>query len=158
MDTPSDAHPPLPPGIDEHTVFRTLFAAHPDALIVADASGAIVLANPAAAQLLGYTAGELVGLNVDALVPDSIRQKFESLRQALTAIGPCNGESAVHASVRKMSPVDAQRYATSILLMLGELVRVKGGGERIAFVKTGRAVVETEAAVPGVIQLRTTGN
>lgn len=90
-------------------------------------------------------------------VPDSIRQKFESLRQALTAVGPCNGESAVHASVRKMSPVDAQRYATSILLMLGELVRVKGSGERIAFVKTGRPVVETEPAVPGVIQLRTTG-
>jgi len=34
-------------------------------------------------------------------VPDSIRQKFTSLREALTAVGPTNGESAVHASVRK---------------------------------------------------------
>jgi hypothetical protein len=94
----------------------------------------------------------------DDQVPESIRQKFESLREALTAVGPCNGESAVHASVRKMSPVDAQRYATSILLMLGELVRVKGSGERMAFVKAGRPVVEAEPQVPGVIQLRTTGN
>lgn len=90
-------------------------------------------------------------------VPDSIRQKFESLRQAMTAVDPANGESAVHASVRKMSPVDAQRYTTSILLMLSELVRVKGSGERLAFVKVQRPVVETETPVPGVIQIRNTG-
>ena len=87
-------------------------------------------------------------------VPDSIRQKFESLRQAMTSVGPANGESAVHASVRKMSAVDAQRYATSVLLMLSELVRVKGSGERLAFVKVNRPVVENEQQVPGVIQLR----
>ena len=91
----------------------------------------------------------------DEEVPDSMRQKFGSLRQAMTAVGPCNGESAVHASVRKMSPVDAQRYATSILLMLGEMVRVKGSGERIAFVKPGRRLVETESHIPGVIQFHT---
>jgi hypothetical protein len=91
-------------------------------------------------------------------LPDSIRGKFESLRQALTSVEPANGESAVHASVRKMSPVDAQRFATSILLMLAELVRVKGSGERVAFVKVSRPVVETEVQqVPGVIQLRNTG-
>lgn len=89
-------------------------------------------------------------------VPESIRPKFESLRQALTAVGPSNGESAVHASVRKMSPVDAQRYATSILLMLSELVRVKGSNERLAFIKGGRPVVETTPQIPGVIQLRNT--
>ena len=91
-------------------------------------------------------------------IPDSIRQKFESLRQAMTAVEPANGESAVHASVRKMSPVDAQRFATSILLMLSELVRVKGSGERLAFTKVQRPVVESESPVPGVIQLRTTAN
>ncbi len=75
--------PPLkPPHIDEHSVFRTLFAAYPDALIVADAHGAIVLANPAAAHLLGYTIDELVALNVDALVPDSIRPRHAAYRSA----------------------------------------------------------------------------
>lgn len=90
-------------------------------------------------------------------IPEPIRPKFLSLRQALTAVAPTNGESAVQASVRKMSPLDAQRYATSILLMLSELVRVKGSGERLAFVKVNRPVVESEQAVPGVIQLRNTG-
>ena len=41
--------------IDDDTVFRSLFAAYPDALLVADAPGAIVLANPSATALLGYT-------------------------------------------------------------------------------------------------------
>ena len=60
----------------------------------------------------------------------------------------------MHASVRKMSAVDVQRYATSILLMLSELVRVKGSGERLAFTKVNRPVVESDPQVPGVIQLR----
>ena len=68
--------------IDESSVFRNLFAAYPDALIVADPHGCIVLANPAAAQLLGYTAVELVGLNVDVLVPDAIRPRHAAYRDA----------------------------------------------------------------------------
>jgi hypothetical protein len=94
----------------------------------------------------------------DEQVPEAIRQKFESLRQALTAVGPANGESTVHASVRKMSPVDAQRYATSILLMLSELVRVKGSGERLSFSKPSRPVVANDPQIPGVIQLRNNAN
>ena len=75
-------HAPLPPDLDEQSVFRTLFAAYPDALVVADARGAIVLANPAAAGLLGYTVAELVGLNVDVLVPDAIRPRHAAYRDA----------------------------------------------------------------------------
>ncbi len=70
----------LPSSIDEHSVFRSLFAANPDALIVADARGAIVLANPAAAALLGYSVDELRALNVDALVPDVIRPRHAAYR------------------------------------------------------------------------------
>ena len=74
--------PPLPPAIDEHGVFRTLFAAYPDALVVAGAQGNIVLANPAAAHLFGYSVDELVALNVDALVPDAIRPRHAAYRAA----------------------------------------------------------------------------
>ena len=80
--SPSKATRSLPPGFDEAPVFRSLFAAYPDALIVADASGTIVLANPAAGLLLGYRIDELVGLNVDALVPDSIRPRHAAYRHA----------------------------------------------------------------------------
>ncbi|MDM0008160.1 PAS domain S-box protein [Variovorax sp. J22G73] len=72
----------LPSGIEEGSVFRSLFIAYPDALLLVDRAGAIVLANPSAAALLGYDAGELAGLNVDVLVPDSIRPRHAAYREA----------------------------------------------------------------------------
>ena len=74
--------PALPSGIEENTVFRSLFVAYPDALLLVDQAGAIVLANPTAAKLLGYTVEELIGLGVDALVPDAIRPRHASFREA----------------------------------------------------------------------------
>ena len=42
----------------------------------------IVLANPAASILLDYSVAELVGLNVDVLVPDAIRPRHSADRGA----------------------------------------------------------------------------
>lgn len=80
---PSAAPPALalPAGIDERTVFRSLFAAYPDALLVVERSGRIAMANPAAAALLGYSCEELVALNVDVLVPDAIRPRHAAYRK-----------------------------------------------------------------------------
>ncbi len=69
-----------PEMLDDPALFRSIFAAYPDALLLVDASGTIELANPAAEGLLGYTADELVGLGVDALVPDSIRPRHAEYR------------------------------------------------------------------------------
>jgi len=69
-------------GLDETDVFRSLFAAYPDALIVADAAGRVVLANPSAAALFGYAVEELVGLEVDQLVPDHVRPQHAAYRDA----------------------------------------------------------------------------
>jgi len=80
MSTPPSSASNLVPGFDEGTVFRSLFQAYPDGLIVADATGRIVLANPNAAALLGYAVDELVGLGVDMLVPDAIRPRHASYR------------------------------------------------------------------------------
>ncbi len=79
-------HLPLPaqaPGpVDDLGVYRLLFSAAADGLLLVDAAGGIVLANPAAAQLLGYVADDLIGTPVDALVPDSIRPRHAAYRQA----------------------------------------------------------------------------
>lgn len=72
----------LPSGIEEGSVFRSLFLAYPDALLLVDQGGTIMLANPAAARLLGYATEALVGLGVDALVPDSIRPRHAAYREA----------------------------------------------------------------------------
>ncbi len=75
------------PSHAEHdlSVYRSLFSAYPDALLLVDTSGKIALANPAATELLGYEMGELIGLNVDELVPDSVRPRHSSFRQSYSA-------------------------------------------------------------------------
>ena len=68
--------------IDEDQIFRSLFAAYPDGLLLVDAAGHIVMGNPAAASLLGYTQDELARMNVDALVPDAMRPRHAAHREA----------------------------------------------------------------------------
>ncbi len=51
-------------------------------MLLVGPTGRIVLANPAAAELLGYSQEELSGLEIDALVPDSIRPRHASFREA----------------------------------------------------------------------------
>ena len=83
MSQPTIAAPAsaLPSGIDERTVFRSLFFAYPDAMLLVDQAGGIVMANPSATVLLGYAPDELIGLNVDVLVPDSIRPRHAAYRE-----------------------------------------------------------------------------
>ena len=66
--------------VDVRTLFESLHEAYPDALVVVDADGRVVLANPAASALLGYSNTELVGIDVDALVPDALRSRHAAHR------------------------------------------------------------------------------
>lgn len=50
-------------------MFRALFETAPDAMVVIDLAGFIVLANPQAARRFGYANGELVGQAVEVLIP-----------------------------------------------------------------------------------------
>ena len=70
------------PGLDDGAVFRSLFGAYPDGLLLVDLQGVIRLANPAAGTLLGYEPGQLPGLPVEQLVPDAIRPRHAAYRQA----------------------------------------------------------------------------
>jgi diguanylate cyclase (GGDEF)-like protein/PAS domain S-box-containing protein len=58
--------------------FRKLVMAGPDAVVGVDAAGKIVLANPESEKLLGYESGELVGKDVDCLVPLTSRESHGS--------------------------------------------------------------------------------
>ena len=69
-------------GIDEVEVYRSLFHAYPDALLLVDSAGSIVLANESAARLLGYEPDELRDRSVEDLVPDSIRPRHAAYREA----------------------------------------------------------------------------
>jgi PAS domain S-box-containing protein len=49
--------------------FRSIIETAPDGMMVADAAGKLLLANPNAEQLFGYAPQELVGLNLAKIVP-----------------------------------------------------------------------------------------
>ena len=74
----------MPPALGLGSIYRALFAAYPDPLLLVDERGDILLGNPAAAELFGYSANELAGLTVDALVPDGIRSRHAEYRAAYT--------------------------------------------------------------------------
>jgi two-component system sensor kinase FixL len=57
-----------------------LLNAAPDAMVVVDAEGTIVLANPRTEKLFGYSNEELIGGSVELLVPDRVRERHRAHR------------------------------------------------------------------------------
>ncbi len=62
--------------------FRSLVEAAPDALVIVDESGRIVISNRMVTELLGYSHDELVGQPVEMLVPPRQREVHSALRAA----------------------------------------------------------------------------
>jgi diguanylate cyclase (GGDEF)-like protein/PAS domain S-box-containing protein len=61
--------------------YRGLLEAAPDAVIVTDKGGRIVLANQNVSSVFGYTSKELVGQSVEILVPEALRMHHNDLRK-----------------------------------------------------------------------------
>ena len=64
-----------------HAIHQNLFNISPDGIVVTDSAGIIRDANPRAAELFGYTQQELVGLKVEALVPERFRRSHPRHRE-----------------------------------------------------------------------------
>ncbi len=64
----------------------------------------------------------LVDIDEDEL-PIALKQAFADLRQSVTRFAPLNGESAICATVRKMSPEEASECATQIVALYSDLTR-----------------------------------
>ena len=60
--------------------FRLLVEASSFGLVVVDAEGVIIMANPGAASMLGYENGRLEGLSVDSLLPLDQREQHARMR------------------------------------------------------------------------------
>ncbi len=65
----------------EQERFESVVAASPTALMMVDHSGAIVLVNDQMERVFGYRRAELLGMNVDALVPQRFRGSHEAYRR-----------------------------------------------------------------------------
>jgi PAS domain S-box-containing protein len=73
--------PEIPSGL----TYRDLFEAAPDAMLVLDQSGRIVVANRQAEQLFGYESSELLGQPIEALVPERFESRHRQHREGYAA-------------------------------------------------------------------------
>ncbi|HEV2964542.1 MAG TPA: PAS domain S-box protein [Candidatus Angelobacter sp.] len=64
----------------EENRFRRLLEAAPDAILEVDAQGQIVLMNQVAETMFGYSREELLGMNVESLVPAAMRGNHQRHR------------------------------------------------------------------------------
>lgn len=67
------------------TIFRSLLEAAPDAMVVVDPQGHIVLVNARTEILFGYGREQLLGQSVEQLVPSRFRDGHTNHRRAFTA-------------------------------------------------------------------------
>ncbi|WP_353216768.1 PAS domain S-box protein [Sandarakinorhabdus sp.] len=75
LDTASASHPAL---IDSnHALQQSILATVPDAMVVIDEAGTILLFSDAACRMFGYDASEAVGQNVRGLMPNPDRDRHD---------------------------------------------------------------------------------
>ena len=149
-----------PPHLDD-SIYRVLHAEYPDALLVVDAAGAIVLANPAACKLLGYPMDEIVGLGVEMLVPDAVRSRHAGYRSGYgrnPVPRPMGTDMELVARRRDGSEVMVEialsplrtggtSYTVAAIRGIGEYPRVKQALQRARYsellAQLGRLAVDT---------------
>jgi PAS domain S-box-containing protein len=111
------------------STFQALFETSPDAMIVVDASGHIVLANPQAQRLFGYAPALMSGLSVEALVPANVRGNHHQHRaryaakprvrpmgigQELAGVRSDGSQFPVEIALSPIQTVDGHFYVASI--------------------------------------------
>lgn len=71
-----------PPGFVER--YRSLFEEHPHAVFALDLEAQLVEVNPAAGRISGFTADQLLGMNMaDLVVPEQLEAVFDAFSEAL---------------------------------------------------------------------------
>lgn len=93
-------------------LIRALLESVPDALVISDDSGRVVLLNALAARLLGHALERLVGRSVDVLIPERLRQE-KSGRGSLAGASPA-GETAAGPSERILRRADGSEFAADV--------------------------------------------
>jgi PAS domain S-box-containing protein len=141
-----------------------LFEAYPDAVLLVDGAGRIVRANRAATDLLGYRLNQLIGLAIEALVPDAARARHATDREAFQRaprsrpMGTQMDLAARRADGSQvlveiaLSPLDVEGwpYVLAAIRAIGEYPRVKQALRRARHAETiarmGRLAVDAADA------------
>ncbi|MGE0448198.1 MAG: PAS domain S-box protein [Vicinamibacterales bacterium] len=155
--------------------WRSIIHSAVDGIVVIDATGRIEAFNPGAERLFGYAEAELVGRNVNVLMPSPYHEEHDTYvaryletgaariigtGREVTGLRKDGSTFPVHLSVGELT-VEGERKFTGILHDLTERVRLEGQlRERAALARVGEmaAVIAHEvknplAGIRGVIQV-----
>ena len=72
---------------DSDVLFRTVISTAVDGIVVIDAKGRVLLYNDACARLFGYEADEVIGQNVNMLMPEPYREQHDGYLDRYVATG-----------------------------------------------------------------------
>jgi hypothetical protein len=89
------------------------------------ATAVLASAGPIKHRLLEAYRAHLEGIEEDEL-PKEIRDEFSTLSTCMCRVRPMRGETAIQATVRKMSDLEAGTVAVRIVNMLAVIARVQG--------------------------------
>ena len=145
--------------------WRAVIDSAVDGIIVIDAHGRVEAFNPAAERLFGYTTAEVLGRNVDMLMPSPYREEHDTYLSRYLATGRAKiigiGREVqgrrkdgttfpLHLSVGQIT-IDGERKFTGILHDLSARVQMEGQlREQAALAKLGEmaAVIAHEVKNP----------
>ena len=102
--------------------FEHLVEALGDAVVVADASGAITVWNPAAERLFGFTPAEALGKSLDLIIPERLRARHWAGYEKTMA----SGETRYAHDVLRVPAVHKDGRAVSIAFTVGLLKSPQG--------------------------------
>ena len=127
--------------------FRSLLESAPDAMVIADPLGKIVLVNAVTLSMFGYSRSELVGERVEMLIPSSARERHIQLRMDFTAkpLTRTMGRGQPLTAVRKDGSEFPVEIALSpIVLESGTLISssIRDISDRVT---NAKAIVESES-------------
>jgi PAS domain S-box-containing protein len=81
-----------------------------DAIVISDASGAIILWNPAAERMFGFTQEEALGQSLDIIIPERLRGRHWSGYEKTMA----TGETRYGHDVLRVPAIDKEGRSMSI--------------------------------------------
>jgi PAS domain S-box-containing protein len=123
---------------------QALVEASGDGFVAAGPDGTIVLWNPAAERIFGYTAAEALDHSLDLIIPERFRQRhWEGYRRVIEC-----GESRYGAEVLRVPGLHKDGRSLSIAFTVA-LLRGAGGGVQaiVAIVRDETARWEEERAL-----------
>src|SRR5882762_9210614 len=110
--------------------FSQLVTAIGDAIVVTDAAGAIILWNPAAERMFGFTPSEAIGQSMDLIIPERLRKRhWEGYEKTMAT-----GQTKYGTDLLKVPAAHKDGRTLSIAFTVAMLMSAEGKPAAIAAV------------------------